>query len=127
MTPSSSTPPAPLAQVSLRAVNKGAIVTDVPMLIDSGADVTLVPEIFINELGLELDENESYELTTFDGEKRTAKSVQLDLIFQRRVFRGRFLLVNSESGILGRNIVNHFALLLNGPGLSWDVTSPISQ
>jgi hypothetical protein len=87
----------------------------------------LFREIFINELGLELDENESYELTTFDGEKRTAKSVQLDLIFQRRVFRGRFLLVNSESGILGRNIVNHFALLLNGPGLSWDVTPPISQ
>jgi len=64
-------PPAPLARVSLKALNNGAIVTDVPMLIDSGADVTLIPRTFINELKLELDQNESYELASFDGHKST--------------------------------------------------------
>ena len=112
-------PPAPLARVSLRALHRGAIITDVPMLIDSGADVTLIPSTFINELRLELEQNESYELASFDGQKSTAKSVQLDLLFQTRTFRGRFLLINSESGILGRNVLNHFALVLDGPGLSW--------
>ena len=63
----------PLARVSLRALHNGAIVTDVPMLIDSGADVVLIPRTFINELRLELDQNESYELASFDGQKSTTK------------------------------------------------------
>jgi hypothetical protein len=120
-------PPAPLARVSLRDLNNGAIVTDVPMLIDSGADVTLIPRTFINELRLELDPNESYELASFDGHKSTALSARLELVFQTRTFRGRFLLINSESGILGRNVLNHFALVLDGPRLSWQeqqATSP---
>lgn len=91
-------PPAPLARVSLRSLHNGAIVTDVPMLIDSGADVTLIPGTFINELRLELDQNESYELASFDGQKSTTKSVQLDLVFQTRTFRGRFQLGKRQLG-----------------------------
>ena len=113
-------PPAPLARVSLRALHNGAIVSDVPMLIDSGADVTLIPRTVIDELRLEPDQNESYELASFDGQKSMAASVQLDLVFQRRSFRGRFLLIDSKSGILGRNVLNHFVLMLDGPALSWE-------
>ena len=118
--------PAPIARVSLRALDNGASVTDVPMLIDSGADVTLIPGTFINELRLEVEQNESYELMSFDGQKSTTKSVLLDLIFQTRTFRGRFLLIDSETGILGRNVLNHFALVLDGPGLSWKEQSTSS-
>jgi hypothetical protein len=89
------------------------------MLIDSGADVTLIPEKFIVELRLDLDLNEDYELAGFDDHRSVAKSAQLDLVFLERTYRGRFLVVNSESGILGRNVLNHFAVLLDGPGLSW--------
>lgn len=113
-------PPAPLASVSLRVPHNGNIASGVPMLIDSGSDLTLIPEGHINELNLDLDQNESYELTGFDGYKSVAKSVQLDLVFLGRTFRGRFAVVNSESGILGRNVLNHFALFLDGPGLSWE-------
>ena len=113
-------PPAPLARVSLRAPHTGNIVSSVPMFIDSGSDLTLIPEGYINELNLDLDRNESYELTGFDGHRSVSKSTQLDLVFLGRTFRGRFAVVNSESGILGRNVLNHFALFLDGPGLSWD-------
>lgn len=112
-------PPAPLARVSLRTLSNGNIVTDVPMLIDSGADLTLIPARFIEDLRLEVDQTENYELEGFDGNRSMAESVQLELVFLRRSFRGRFLLVNSQSGILGRNVLNHFAILLDGPGLSW--------
>lgn len=47
---------------------------------------------------------------------------QLDLIFPGRTFKGRFVVVNFESGILGRNVLNHFSLVLNGPGLGWEPT-----
>jgi hypothetical protein len=37
-------PPVPLARVTLRNPQNGAAVSDVPMLLDSSADVTLVPQ-----------------------------------------------------------------------------------
>lgn len=115
-------PPAPLAKVSLRTLHNGDVVSSVPMLIDSGSDLTLVPEDSINELNLELAQNESYELLGFDGHRSVAKSVQLDLVFLGRTFKGRFVVINAEIGILGRNVLNHFALVLDGPRLSWEQT-----
>jgi hypothetical protein len=113
-------PPAAVARVSLRDPQGGNIVSDVEMLIDSGSDLTLVPETFITALNLDLAHNETYQLIGFDGRSSTAKSVQLDLIFLSRTFKGRFVVINSESGILGRNVLNHFRLILNGPELSWE-------
>jgi hypothetical protein len=112
-------PPAPMARVSLRTSQKSAVVDDVPMLIDSGADLTLVPERFALELGLELDQSDSYELEGFDGRKTKARSAQLELVFLRRTFKGRFVVINSECGFLGRNVLNHFVLTLDGPQLNW--------
>ena len=89
------------------------------MLIDSGSDLTLLPERSVSELNMELDLADSYELEGFDGRKSMARSVQLELTFLQRTFRGRFVLIDSQSGILGRNVLNHFAILLNGPGLNW--------
>jgi hypothetical protein len=112
-------PPAPLAKVGLRDLSSGKIVSDVPMLIDSGADITLVPEASVEQLGLHVDPRQRYELKGFDGHRSLAKSVELDLVFLKRTFRGRFLVVNSESGILGRDVLNHLTVLLDGPRLNW--------
>ncbi len=113
-------PPAPLARVSLRVPDGDNAVTDVPMLIDSGADLTLIPERSVADLKLEVDQVATYELEGFDGKKSLARSFQLELVFLRRTFRGRFLVVNSRTGILGRNVLNHFTLLLDGPRLNWE-------
>lgn len=45
-------PPAPLARVSLRSPHNGLMLNDVPMLIDSGSDVTLIPKTVVSELKL---------------------------------------------------------------------------
>jgi hypothetical protein len=92
-------PPAPVALVIIRDPSSGNIVSGVRMLIDSGSDLTLIPERSINQLNLDLDQNESYELTGFDGHKSVAKSAQLELVFLGRTFKGRFVVINSESGI----------------------------
>ena len=36
-------PPGPIALVKLRGLNGAASVADIPMLLDTGADVTMVP------------------------------------------------------------------------------------
>jgi hypothetical protein len=112
-------PPAPVAMVVLRRPDDAQSVTDVPMLIDSGADVTLVPKPAVTRLGL-VGTGRTYELVGFDGTSSQHESVQADLVFLRRRFRGRYLLIDAEVGIIGRDVLNHLRLLLDGPGLAWD-------
>ena len=117
-------PPAPLAQVILRHINTGAVRSNVPMLLDSGADVTLVPQVVISELGITPVPDRQYELIGFDGNASLAPVVQLELVFYRRTFRGQFLLIDQEWGILGRNVLNAISLLFDGPNLSWNEHRP---
>lgn len=113
-------PPAPLASVTLRNPETRAIVADVPMLLDTGADVTLLPQDSFDRLGIDVDPDEGYELMGFDGSVSVARVVRLDLLFLRRAFKGQFLLIDREGGLLGRDALNHIPLLFDGPRLVWD-------
>jgi hypothetical protein len=114
------TPPAPLARVILRHPQTGAIVKDVPMLLDSGADATLLPQTSVDQIRVDVDPHEGYELMSFESSISTEQVVQLDLIFMHRAFKGRFLLLNQEWGLIGRDILNHLSLLFDGPHLNWN-------
>jgi hypothetical protein len=116
-------PPAPLALVSLRDPASGTVQTEVPMLLDTGADVSLLPKSAIDSLGPTAISDKLYELVGFDGSKSLAPVVRVELIFLSRTFRGQFLLVEQEWGILGRNILNSLPLLLDGPRLNWDIAA----
>jgi hypothetical protein len=67
---------------------------------------------------------ERYELMGFDGSRSFAPVVVLDLVFVKRIFRGRFLLIDEERGILGRDILSHVVLLLDGPRQQWSEHPP---
>lgn len=112
------TPPAPVAIVRLRTSDSETDLIEVPMLIDSGADVTLVPQSAVDLLGPGVDLNQSYELMSFDGTTSSARAVQLQLVFLRRIFTGRFLVIQQKCGILGRDVLNHVFLVLEGPLLT---------
>jgi hypothetical protein len=113
-------PPAPLARVILRNQDTGAVWSDVPMLLDSGADVTLIPQTAVKVLGAAVVPDRHYELVSFDGSISLASVVRLELIFCRRTFRGQFLLIDQAWGILGRNVLNAVSLLFDGAHLVWD-------
>src|SRR5215210_9365741 len=87
-------PPAPVAYVTLRNSETAVSQTDVPMLIDSGADITLIPQAPLLSLGLNAASETFYELKAFDGSISVAPVVQLDLILEGRSFRGRFLVLD---------------------------------
>jgi predicted aspartyl protease len=116
-------PPAPIARVVLRNPQSGTTVSDVSLLLDTGADITLLPRTAVERLGVPLLPDQRYELMSFDGSKSFAPVVMLDLIFLRRAFRGRYLLIEAERGILGRDILNHVTLLLDGPRQQWSEQS----
>ena len=56
----------------------------------------------------------------FDGATSLAEAVRADLLFLNKTFKGQFLLINHEVGILGRDVLNRVALLLDGPHLTWE-------
>lgn len=87
-------PPAPLARVILRNLDNGTTQSEVPMLLDSGADVTLLPQTAINALGVFVAKDKQYELTGFDGTPSFTSVVRLELVFCHRTFRGQFLLID---------------------------------
>jgi hypothetical protein len=90
------------------------------MLLDTGADVTLLPRECVNQLQIPVDPSQVYELMGFDGTRSTALAVHLELIFLGLTFRGRFLLIDQSDGVLGRNILNHLNIAFNGPRLLWE-------
>lgn len=112
-------PPAPIAHVTLRNRANGKQRHDVAMLIDTGADVTLVPKAVLAELELNLIPESQYELVGFDGASSFAAVVQLELIFCQRSYKGQFLVSDQPWGILGRNILNTVRLLFDGPQAQW--------
>lgn len=110
-------PPAPLALVILKSEQLGIIIRDVPMLIDTGADVSLLPRS--QAAPLETPDATRYELEAFDRTKSTAPAVTAELQFLGKSFRGQFLLIDGRHGVLGRNILNNLSLLFDGPSRDW--------
>jgi len=119
-------PAAPVARVSLRHPDSGKSIADVPMLIDSGADATLLPKSAVASLGI-IGTGERYELVAFDGTTNESEAVHAVLVFLNKTFRGRFLQVESEVGVIGRNVLNRVRLLLDGPALNWGELPPTSE
>jgi predicted aspartyl protease len=112
-------PPAPVASVTLRHPDDAARLADCLLLIDTGADVTLLPRAAVERIGISLIANVQYQLAAFDGTTTTASAALVDMLFLNRVYRGRYVLINAEQGALGRDVLNHLRLIFDGPAQQW--------
>lgn len=97
--------PAPLALVSLRHPSHGNSRYDRPR------------RCLIR--GVSIDPQRSYELMGFDGNRTVTPFVEADLLFLSKTFKGRFLLIDQEWGLMGRDVLNHVSLLFDGVRLTW--------
>jgi predicted aspartyl protease len=112
-------PPAPVALVTFRNPESGMMKVGVTMLLDTGADVTVLPQEVADELGLSYSAS-SYEVTGFEDRSSLARAVRAEMLFLGLTFRGQFLLVEQDWGIIGRNVLNAVSLTFDGPRLSWE-------
>ena len=110
-------PPAPFALVTVKSQLPGIEVHDVPMLLDTGADVSLLPRSHVGPLAS--PDAKQYELGAFDATKSIAPAISAELQFLGKSFRGQFLLTDSWYGVLGRNVLNNLSLLFDGPFRNW--------
>lgn len=112
-------PPAPVAKVKLRNPETLESVSDVPMILDTGSDITLLSRNYCNAIGVAVSETESLELEVFNQTITIAYYVRLDFIFLNKLFRGKFLVYDHNEGIIGRDILNKFSILFDGINLEW--------
>ncbi len=91
------------------------------MLLDTGADVSLMPRSLLGALGInEDDSTQRFEMSGFDANKSTSPVVIVQMRFLNKDSTGRFLLSDAEYGIIGRNILNNLRLVFDGPRQMWE-------
>lgn len=112
-------PPAPVVLASLSNPNTGKTATDVPMLLDSGADVTVLPASVVAQLGA--TPVSMVETRVFDGTTFMSPVVHVDLRLGKSRFPGRYITSDADVGFIGRDILNSVILELNGPALFWSM------
>jgi predicted aspartyl protease len=113
-------PPAPFAEVLLRNTQTGAEISPVRMLIDTGADVTLIPRDAAMQIGC--PQIAVHMVSGFDGTTSISEEVLVEMIFLGKSFTGQFLTINQPMGIIGRNILNYLTLTFDGPNRTWQET-----
>ncbi len=93
-------PPAPVAWMTIDNPASGQTVGGVAMLMDTGADITLLPRSAIASIVPTTQGLPTYDLVGFDGHRSSAPMVNLDVHFMGKRFRGRFLVIDQPHGIL---------------------------
>ncbi len=108
-------PPAPTIEIRLAAPEASFPVGPLRAFVDSGADVSIVPIHFIDPLGLQVD-NRKF-LRSAWGERRQVDVYLLDVIIGNMKFPLIEIIADEhgDQAILGRNILNKLAILLDGP------------
>lgn len=91
------------------------------MILDTGADLTLVPKFATENLNFIASQYLEFRLEGFDGKKSINQGIKLELTFANQKVLGNFPLIEQDYGIIGRNILNRFKILFDGQNLSWEV------
>ena len=109
-------PPAPVARVDV--ISPTGRRSNVPMLIDTGSDGSIVPRRVVDAVGAAVRAS-PYRLELFDGSVVPAEEALLTVRLAPFRFAGAYLVQDKAYGILGRNILRHLVLRLDGPRQGW--------
>jgi hypothetical protein len=112
-------PPVAVARVVVRGPTNASVV-NVPLLVDTGSDVSFLPADAVDAVGAALSPS-SCAVESFNGMRASYEETTASIEFLGYRFRGQFLVTPAGYGILGRKILNVLVLTLDGPALRWSV------
>ena len=112
-------PPAPVIPVRIsRPIGEDAVL--LPMLVDTGADCTLVPARVVRRLGL--PQVDAITVIGVGGARRRSTMHAATLALGERRFVARVVAFPDEA-VLGRDVLNQTVVTLDGPSLKVAVES----
>jgi len=115
-------PPAPCLQITLRHLAEPARTAALTAQVDTGADLTAVPQGIIDSL--ELPDAGDLLVAGYDGRSTRAPVYYLSLTVAGHTFDlFRVVATPIDQALLGRDALNHFYTRLSGPDLTFDLTT----
>ena len=107
-------PPGPVVDAALLGVDGAAFAC--PLLLDTGANTTVVPLAVAVAAGFAPAAAETVRAAGFDGRADEYPELELTLVIFGRTVSGWFLLVDADRGFLGRDVLRFFRVRYDGPG-----------
>ncbi len=115
-------PPAPFLDLVVHRIEKSNLTIPIQAKIDTGADISALPESVVAQLSLPVVSKLLIE--GYDGHQTTVSTYAAVLEIATVRFRSQeFIAISEPHALLGRDILNHFYVLLNGPDLSLQIQS----
>lgn len=111
-------PPAPVAVVALRNVETGERIENVRVLLDTGADVSLLPLSAIEKLLVE-PSGDKINLVGFNESFSESDVYAFQVIFLGERLTGDYCATGDDIGVLGRDVLNEFSILFDGVNSEW--------
>jgi hypothetical protein len=114
-------PPAPFVHVTVRCAETQKQITDLPAQLDTAADRSAIPGSVAGELALvPLDE---LPVSGFGGQVLRVPTFLVEMSIRRLPAVTLEVLAHPEEPyiLLGRDILNHFRILLDGPRLTLEI------
>jgi hypothetical protein len=113
-------PPAPVVTIEIIHPTQKNIKTFIEMQLDSGSDVTCIPAEINNEIPHLRSGYLVAEDYNGDQVRQTTRFITVK-IGQNEFPAIEALEINGEIGLLGRDILNKYRTILNGPKLEFDL------
>lgn len=114
-------PPAPFLDLVVHHPEETAQAIRIQAKIDTGADISAVPAVLITQLGLPT--TSKIVIEGYDGIPATVFTYGVVIEVEQAHFRSQEVIAISEQYILlGRDVLNHFYLHLNGPELTFNLS-----
>jgi len=115
-------PPAPVLRVRLSKPSSGHSI-EVQSKIDTGADITVIPQSIISEL--KLIPASRVSVSSFDGREEWKYTYFVNLSFDKLEFSAIEVIgARRRDALLGRDILNLLKTILDGKNLDFDFTDP---
>lgn len=116
-------PPGPMVDVAIRPIGRTEPRHTLPGKLDTGADITVIPPSLVDDL--QLIPEMPIVMMSYDGieTERTAYFVDLE-IAGHKLESVEAVAAPRDNVLLGRDVLNHFLITLNGKDLTFEMRDP---